>query len=153
MAIVQSPAAIAVTADLTGVANIAILVPGTFSGYPPADPANARYLKSVSFIADTIHLGDYVDSVTLEDTDGVIPAPARGAFPNYPVIVNFSTDTGIATGAKAGYYFDRSGNAMISVLTNDLVVLPSGLYLKATIHGITLGVYRVNVVWGKYLAS
>lgn len=137
------------TAALTGLGTIAIKVPGTFSGL--TDMTNSRYLKSVSIHANTIAAGDYVDGIILSDDDGVIPVPARAALPDYPTVYTFSTDTGVATGSKAGYYLDNNGEIDFTPFTGEPQQLPSGLYLKATINnaGLLSKTYRVNVVWGK----
>lgn len=145
-----SPACIPVTTALfTGLGTISIKVPGTFSG--PMDNVNIRYLKQVDVYADTPADGDFVDGVQLSDDDGVIPVPARGAFPSYPVLLDFSTDTMIGTSSKAGFYFDNAGETHIQTFDGSPQPLPSGLYLKATINnaGLLSKTYRVNVVWGK----
>lgn len=151
MPIYQSPIGVSVTTNLvTGIGNVAVKVPGTFSGFPPVDPAQARYLSYVEFSADTITVGDYVDAISIEDTDGVIPVPARGAFPSYPTIIDFSADSGATGVTIGGYYFDKNtGYVKISTFDGLPQLIPSGLYIKATIHGGLDKVYRVNIVWGR----
>jgi hypothetical protein len=151
--IVQAPVAITIVTNiLTGIGSLSAKVPGTFAGFPPSDPANGRFFSHAKFCADTPNVGDYVDDLSVEDTDGVVPVPARALFPRYPTIINFSSDTGVATGSKAGYYLDALGCASIGVLVGGTQVIPSGLYLKATIHGALGSTYRVNIVWGKHQA-
>lgn len=137
------------TTILTGVGTLSLKVPGTFAG--PADPTNVRYLKHIDIYSDTVGTGDFVDGLQLSDDDGVIPAPARAQFPDYPVIYNFSADTGVATGSKAGFYFDKAGEVHIDTLDGTFQPVPSGLYLKATVNnaGLLSKTYRFNIIWGK----
>lgn len=147
--IIQAPVGLAIIANIiTGIASFSLQVPGTFSGYPPTDSTQARFFDHLQICADAQNDSDYIDAIDIEDTDGVIPSPVRAAFPDYPVIVNFSTDSGVATGVKAGYYL-TNGCAVIGALGQNFPTIPSGLYLKATIHGGIGQSYHMNLVWGR----
>lgn len=150
--LIQSPLCFTITTNLSGIGNISVQIPGTFAGFPPSDASACRYFKYIRIAASSPKDGTYVDNLTLEDTDGVIPAPYRAAFPSYPVILDFSTDSGAASGASAGYFFDSDGKAEIRSMSDQPTLLPSGLYLKATIHSglLSLGqTFRCNLVWGR----
>lgn len=150
--LIQAPVAFAVTTNLlTGIGSISIKVPGTFSGFPPIDPTGARYFDHADIMSDSPGTNDYVDAISIEDTDGVIPVPARVAFAAYPTIVNFSSDTGVATSSKSGYYFNPEGHVKIGTIDGTLQIIPSGLYIIATIHGGLNKTYQINVVWGRYV--
>lgn len=150
--IIQAPVALAFAASLiTGDASLSIQVPGTFSGYPPVDSTQGRFFDHLEICADSPASSDYIDSIDIEDSDGVIPSPIRAAFPAYPIIMNFSTDSGVATGAKAGYFF-LNGCVKVSAFgANNSVIIPSGFYLKAAIHGGLGQSYHMNLVWGRSL--
>lgn len=155
MRLIQSPVAVTVTtAGGTGIGRFSVKVPGTFAG--PTSTTNARFLSYIEIFADSPAMGDYVDSITLSDDDGVIPAPLRSRFRSYPVIMDFSADTGV--GDVAGYYLSQNGETRIGTFPQlgqgareEPQQIPSGLYLKATIHqsGLLSRNFRVNVMWGR----
>lgn len=153
--LVQSPVGVSVTtAAITGLGTFSVKVPGTFAG--TTSITNMRYLSYVEIFADNPAMGDYVDSIKVSDDDGVIPAPLRSRFPEYPTIINFSADSGVGT--IAGYYLSQNGETRIGTFPQlgtgareEPQPIPSGLYLKATIHnsGLLSKTYRVNIMWGR----
>lgn len=155
--LIQSPVGIKVTtALLTGEGTFAIKVPGTFAGL--TSPVNARFLSYVEILADNPAMGDYVDTIVVSDDDGVIPAILRARYPSYPTIIDFSADAGVGT--IAGFYLSQSGQTRIGTFPQlgstgheEPQTLPSGLYLKATIHnaGLLNNDYRINVMWGRVM--
>lgn len=155
--LIQSPVGVSLTTTvLTGVGSFAVKVPGTFAGL--TSPVNMRYLSYVEIFADNPAMGDYVDTIVVSDDDGVVPTPLRSRFAEYPTIINFSADTGVGT--VAGYYLSQSGDTRVSTFPQlgssareEPQAIPSGMYLKATIHNASLlsKTYRVNVMWGRVL--
>lgn len=146
----QRPVAFTITIPLLGPAAQAFTfkVPGTFSGFPPVDPTQARFFSRIEIFADNATAGEWVDVISIEDTDGVIPVPARVLFPAYPTIYDFSADVNLATGTNKGGYYFRDGLVTIGTLDHTLQVVPSGLYFKGTLNGGLNKTYRVNVIWG-----
>lgn len=155
MRLIQSPVGVTVTtAAITGIGSFSVKVPGTFSGTSSA--VNTRYLSYVEIISDEIAMGDYIDGIVVSDDDGVIPVALRARFPEYPTIINFSSDTGVGT--IAGYYLSQRGDTRISSFPQigsnareEPQPIPSGLYLKGVIKnaGLLSKAYRVNIVWGR----
>lgn len=155
--LIQSPVGTTVTTTvLTGEGSFSVKVPGTFAGL--TSPVNSRYLSYVDIFADTPAMGDYIDTIIVSDDDGVVPAAFRSRYPSYPTIIDFSADTGVGT--VAGYYLSQNGETRIGTFPQlgstgreEPQQLPSGLYLKATIHnaGLLSKIYRVNVMWGRVL--
>ena len=142
-----SPVAVTVTTTvLTGLGTFSLKIPGTFSG--TSSQVNQRYLARVEVSADAVAVGDYIDNLSIRDDDGVIPAPLRSQFPDYPVVLDFGVDSGVGT--IAGYYI-QGGSLTIAPISGDPFPIPSGLYLKATIHnaGLLSKAYRFNVIWGR----
>lgn len=155
--LIQSPVASTVTTTaITGVGSFAVKVPGTFAGM--TSPINMRYLSYIEIFADNPAMGDYIDTIVVSDDDGVVPTSLRSRFADYPTIINFSSDTGVGT--VAGYYLSQNGDTRVSTFPQlgssareEPQAIPSGLYLKATIHnaGLLSKNYRVNVMWGRVL--
>lgn len=144
----MAPMRASATTLLGGSVTLSVKIPGTFSGLLPDDPTAGRYLSKLAIWADNPIAGDYISSIALTDTDGVIPAPARGAFANYPTIVSFA-EAGVADGAWL-----KSDGMVIEPPGGTLKLLPSGLYVTAslTTGALALGhVFRMNVLWGTYV--
>lgn len=136
----------------SGNGTTSIQIPGVFAGPTPTDPTNAgRYLKNVMVWSANAADGDAITSLTLEDTDGVVPAQLQGQFPNYPVIFDLlDTVAGqtkqlpIPTAGMLADSFDPQGGPLPRFL-------PAQLYLKMTfaVGGLNLGrTFRGVIRWG-----
>lgn len=158
--LIQSPVGLTVTTQaLTGLGSLSVKVPGTFSGgIVNPTPKSVRYLSYVEIFADNPAMGDYVDGIKIVDDDGVIPQPLRVKFPEYPTVINFSSDTDVGGSSFAGFYLSQNGETRIGTFPQlgsgnreEPQPIPSGLYLKATIHnaGLLSKSYRVNIMWGR----
>lgn len=141
------------TTLLGGAVTVSFKVPGTFGGLPPADPAMQRYFVEARMWPVSFQDGDAVDTLQIVDTDGVIPVPARVALPNYPVVVDFTSDA--PSGAAAGQFFQSGQPVVIRGFNDTPEPVPSGLYftLRFVSGGLAIGkTFRGNIVWGKYTA-
>lgn len=145
-------ASFSATTLLGGSITTSIQVPGTFAGVNPADPTAGRYLKSATLWADSPAAGDQITLLQIVDIDGVVPAPVRAAFPNYPVIFDMlDTISGVQSTVLLPpdpplviEAFDTSGSAGTKFV-------PSGLYFKVTFQtgGLSIGkTLRVLIRWG-----
>lgn len=136
--------------------DLTFKVPGTFAGLVPSDPTAGRYFKSFHIWADIPIVTNRLDSLKLVDTDGVVPVPARAAFPNYPNIIEFFSAEDVAAGLLNGCYFHPDDGLKIEPFNEGgqsvVQFLPAGLYLVATIRGNALQAFRGNLVWGRYLS-
>lgn len=75
------------TTDETGLAILALKIPGTFAGIDSklsTWSGRKIYTGEIWFANGTD--GDHIKDLTVEDTDGLIPEPLRAAFPLYPVL-------------------------------------------------------------------
>lgn len=147
-AIQLAPVRASVTTSILGTGSLSVKIPGTFAGLAPADPTAVRYLSKIAIWADSPADGDFISSIAIQDTDGVIPVPARAAFPNYPIIAGF-LESGVADGGWL-----KTEGMTIEPLGGVLKTLPSGLYITAlfTSGGLSLGkIFRVNILWGYYI--
>lgn len=139
------------TTGIGGSATVSVPVPGTFGGLNPNDPSQGRYLKNAMIWCDSPSAGDELSLLQVVDTDGVVPAPARAAFPNYPVIFDLlDTVTGLSPALfipSSGFLaeaFDATGSPMTRFI-------PSQLYIKATYQAGGLGIaktMRIVLRWG-----
>lgn len=115
-----------------GSVDIAIPVPGTFNGVDPL-VSNGRFFSSGLIWATAPVDQDRLTSICVKDLDGVVPVPARVAFPNYPVL-GYSIDpemTFDSTIIECVYLNSRPveigpANALLPRF------IPSGLYICAT---------------------
>lgn len=139
------------TTDITGAVTVSVQIPGTFGGVAPVDPSQGRYLKNAMFWCDAPAAGDRLSLLQVVDTDGVVPVPVRGAFPNYPVIFDL-LDT--ATGGTSALFIPSAGITADAFDTNGQPTarfIPSQLYAKFTYQagGLSLGkTIRVIYRWG-----
>lgn len=139
------------TTLLGGAVSVAFKVPGTFGGIPPADPAMQRYFVEASLWPVSFQDGDAVDTIQIVDTDGVIPVPARAALPNYPVVLDFTSD--VPSGAAGGQFFESGAPIIIKTFGGVPEPVPSGLYFafRFVSGGLAINkVFRGNLIWGKY---
>lgn len=87
-------------------------------------PTGGRYPLEGSIFLSNFALGDQITKVQIRDDGGVIPEPARGAFPLYPVLLN---RLDIAA-SNQGIYFPPGG---IFILQNQApIFLSAGLTLS-----------------------
>lgn len=143
-------ASFSITTTLGGSATTSVKIPGTFGGIQTSDPTQGRYLKSVTVWCDAPSNGDQITLLQIVDTDGVVPVPARAAFPNYPVIFDMLDTVGgvqsllLASTPVEFDAFDTSGVATSRFL-------PSQLYLKVTFQAgdLSIGkIMRAVIRWG-----
>lgn len=78
-----------------------------------------RYINGIKLILKNHADGDTLD-LKIVDVDGNIPAPARGAFPTYPVLKQFGYDWNVdeSEGDQGGVYY------------NFLARIPASMYLR-----------------------
>lgn len=67
----------AVTDAVTGEGILALVI-----------PSNGRYPLGGLVLISSPVLGDTLSLFEIRDIDGVIPSPARGAFPDYPTLIS-----------------------------------------------------------------
>lgn len=136
---------------IDGTVTVSVQIPGTFGGITPADPGAGRYLKNAMIWCDSPATGDQFTLLQVVDTDGVVPVPIRGNFPNYPVIIDLLDN---ATGGTKALFIPSGGISMDAFDTNGNTTarfLPSQLYLKMTYQAGGLGIgktFRAVVRWG-----
>lgn len=159
-----APACYTVDVDINGRAPISIRVPGTFSGLKPSGVMipDGRFVKLIEFWCDTYSAGDRLYDLRAEDTDGIIPVPARVAFAAYPVLFRFDESDLLETnGMSRGLWLRSSSTIRFSPFDDGgdaaLDFIPSGVYLVGTFEagdGL-LGngrKVRANLSWGKISA-
>ena len=74
----------------SGAGTVNLLIPGTFAGNPPSTlVGTGRMFKQATIWSPNWVDGDALTAMQLVDIDGIVPVPARVAFPNYPVIIDF----------------------------------------------------------------
>jgi hypothetical protein len=135
------------TGLLTGTAPINIQIPGSYNGLVrlPIGSNGRLFVSAEIFCANPLP-GDYLSGVTVEDTDGVIPAGVRPALPNYPS-VSLWADPALGA-SNVGIFLSPLKSTLLTPLSNN-PFCPSGLYLKATFQKASIGVDTVylNIIW------
>lgn len=139
--------------DQSGSGTVNLQIPGTFAGAAPASFIGAgRFLKNIAIWSPNAVDNDRLTNAQLADNDGIVPAPARALFPNYPVIVDFldqisgqDKELQIPTGGITVEAFDSLGNPAPQFL-------PGQLYLNLTFAtgGGILRTFRGTIRWGYY---
>lgn len=149
-----SPICMVFTADITGVANLSVKVPGTFNGI--TDDKNGRFLKYVDIWTDIGTNGDRLSDLRIEDTDTILQnlGISTAAFPDYPILYQFQDQDLVETASlKRGLFLKDQLIHIERIDPRDPYdFIPSGFYLRATyINAAALGgqKVRVNVGWGK----
>lgn len=151
-----TPVCLVATANINGVGTFSLKIPGTFAGFSSSNNVNGRYVRSLNLWTQDGTHGDRAHTVILRDDDGVIPAPARGAFANYPVIQELGdTAVGETGDVKRGVFLPPGEVVVLgSVDPNYYVFVPSGLYMKATFESANLlpsgKKCYCNLIWGTY---
>jgi hypothetical protein len=141
------------TTNGLGTATINIPIPGIFSSISRVpNTNNGRTVFRVSLFAGAPLAGDYVSNMTVQDTNGVIPALLQPQFPSYPIVASLA-DTSIPSG-NAGTYLVTSGT---TDFTPDPLssFIPSQLFVMATFQkaSAVVDTIFINVVWDDDTAS
>ena len=134
------------TTNSSGVGSVSVKIPGTFAGQSPSTLCGYA-VQMVCWKAwfASPSIGDYISSIELVDTDGVIPEPARAQFPNYPVIVSKMSSN--VPQSNQLYYLP-----MDQIVQNDGTIIPSGLYLSITLQKASaiVDTYFINMCWNDF---
>jgi hypothetical protein len=125
-------------------------VAGTFNGFDP-DVSNGRFLKGIELFTDTGANGDRAYGFLVNDSDGVIPAPLRAAFANYPVISYLYDEEVVETASLLRGVFVKPGVVVkIENPTGQLTqFIPSGLHVMGTVSSSAQTTFRANFIVGK----
>lgn len=116
----------------TGLIEVSIKVPGTFTTIDPTSSSwSGRMVLFSEIQLDNPKIKDHIVSITVEDTDGVVPAQLRSRFSEYPVLGRF-IDTA-ATGYDL-YYLNKTGYTRIDPPNLASAKLPSGVYVKLKVQ-------------------
>jgi len=120
------------TDGTTGLGTISVKIPGTFSGFDSTSASwQGRQLLKAGVWLENRAVGDMINAAYINDTDGVIPVPARGAFPNYPVIKNLHDDS--MSSANQGITFPPESEVFkVEFPSNMNAKVAAGLYLVIT---------------------
>jgi len=117
--------------DAQGEATVSLKIPGTFAGLDHQTPGwVGRVISEAQMFFKNWEAGDYVKSLTLEDTDGVVPVEIRGLFPLYPIIAEW-IDAEVDA-ANTGFYLTPGVFSLIP--PGSQAWIASGLYLKAVVQ-------------------
>lgn len=148
------------TTGIGGTVTNQLKIPGTFSSMDGSvAPANGRWLKETMIWTDAGAVGDKLTLLRIEDVDGVIPVPARAAFPDYPVL-SYLMDQEVESPGAGGLFIPVGQLIRIQPIdpldVRGLQFIPSGLYLCSTFTsgGLSLSkTCRINYLWGKYIET
>lgn len=139
------------TTDSNGDLTFSYKIPGTFGGIVPyLTGYQGREIKSIEMFFGNPTSGDCIRSLSAQDTDGVIPAPFRAAFPLYPIIKTW--DESGMTSSQVGLYLFPNEKRVMEPLTN-VVCIPSGTYLVITVKKASAVIddFFINALWDDLL--
>lgn len=109
-------------------------------------PVPGRYLVSGNIWLGKVAPGDALTKLRIEDIDGVVPVPARGMFPNYPVLISL-LDLSFQSPNQVQYFLPDKPLELKSVQNPPF--LTPGLYITAEATKAQPGVDQIymNVIF------
>jgi hypothetical protein len=125
-----------------------IKIPGVFTGLDRSLPGyNGRRVVSALVKFDSTHPADAITGLSVQDTDGIIPAGIRGLFPAYPILGTWD-DPDMPAENKGIWLSAYEGTTIEPPVGNDAIA--SGLYI---VFGAQTGdgrqdTLRITGKWG-----
>lgn len=158
--LIFSPCTVKLTTDITGVANLSLKIPGTFTGATGDTTHDGRFFKGVNLWSAAGTHGDRIYDFSIEDTDGVFSEHGIPTvpFPDYPVLTYFQDQEIVETASLLKGSFLRpeylASIASIDAKSDEFSFIPAGLYIKGkfkTANIVKIGqVVYCNIIWGKW---
>lgn len=101
------------TTNLSGSVTLTFTVPGTFAGGDATQPTwSGLTLKEAQLWFGNPTNGDQIVSITVQDLAGVIPVPARAAYPLYPIIGTWAV-TGLSSQYQGRFLLPNGPTSII----------------------------------------
>lgn len=137
---------------LTGIGTLNIKIPGTYTGITPIDSGRNIIKSLIAFSSPS--MGDKITSITVTDTDGIMPAEDQVFFPAYPTLGVYGDPSVIA--ANKVMFLAPSGPGWTDFIPAALkpdgtpgVFIPSQMYINVVFQksSIISDTAYVNLLW------
>lgn len=137
------------TSALTGAGTINVQIPGTYTGITPADAGRTIISGMLAFASPS--MGDKITSISVTDTNSIMPANDQVFFPSYPTLGVYG-DPASASGNKVMFLTPSGGGWTNFVPAVGPIFIPSQMFINIVLQkaSIISDTAYLNLLWQSF---